>query len=316
MKRLLVCLIAILSLSTAQAQYAWEYGLAVGGSNYLGDIGGKELSRRDFLWDMHLNQTRLAVGTYGRYKFSRRFALQSSLNYLRIQDADRVATNPSRRARNLNFRNRLWEFSTRAEVTVFYDNDVGGRGYNNPDFKFYVFAGISVFNHNPQGQIYEKGEVQYGGEWFDLQPWQIEGTNYSMWGVALPAGMGFYFTFDKIWRVGWELNWRTTFTDYLDDISSTYGDPAKYEDPLAEEFASQTYEDLIIEINDPDASGTIYDHQYIAPPHPAVKRGDNTNNDSFITTQVTVGRVIRGKSNFYKRRYGWLRSVRKSRAKF
>ena len=43
MKRLLVCLIALLSLFTAQAQYSWEYGLAVGGSNYLGDIGGKEL---------------------------------------------------------------------------------------------------------------------------------------------------------------------------------------------------------------------------------------------------------------------------------
>ena len=30
------------------AQYFWETGMHLGGSNYLGDIGGNELTRRDF----------------------------------------------------------------------------------------------------------------------------------------------------------------------------------------------------------------------------------------------------------------------------
>lgn len=321
MKRLLVCLFATVAFLSAEAQYSWEYGISLGGANYLGDIGGKLETRRDFVWDMHLGQTRFAVGSYGRYKFSRRFAVNLGVNYLRIQDADRLTTNPQRRARNLNFRNRIWDISARAEVTLFYDNDVGGRGYYNPDFKLYVFGGVSAFNHNPQGQIYKEGELAYDGEWFDLQPWQTEGVEYSKWGVAIPAGIGFYFTFDKIWRVGWELSWRTTFTDYIDDISTFYVDPSTL-DPQAAEFASQTYTALVAEVNQTFATDAFYDpqsindHRYMEAPHDRVKRGDNTNNDSYLTTQITLGRVIRGQSSFYKRKYGWLRQVRKSRAKF
>ena len=315
MRIFLTLTVAIVLSLSASGQYKWEYGMMLGGSNYLGDIGGKELTRRDFVWDMHLNQTRLAAGAYGRYKFSRRFAVSLTANHIRIQDADRLTTNPARRARNMNFRNRMWEISTRAEITIFYDNDVGGRGYYNPDFKLYVFGGISAFHHKPQGQIFSEGELQYDGKWFDLRDFQTEGEAYNAWGVAIPAGIGFYFTFNKIWRVGWEMGWRTTFTDYIDDISSVYADPNTLPSDLAREFASQTYGQLIVDINDP-SSGSVYDHQFIAAPHSAVKRGDNTNNDSFLTTQLTLGRVIRGKSSFYKRKYGWLRNVRKSRAKF
>ena len=42
----------------AYAQYALDCGFAAGTGNYLGDIGGAELTRRDFAADLHLNQTR------------------------------------------------------------------------------------------------------------------------------------------------------------------------------------------------------------------------------------------------------------------
>jgi hypothetical protein len=60
MKRLLFLAAFLMSLSTF-AQYQWDYGLKVGGANYLGDIGGKELTRRDFVWDMHLKTTNIAI---------------------------------------------------------------------------------------------------------------------------------------------------------------------------------------------------------------------------------------------------------------
>jgi Zn-dependent oligopeptidase len=49
------------------------------------------------------------------------------------------------------------------------------------------------------------------------------------------------------------------------------------------------------------------------------KRGDSTNNDSYLTAQFTVGKVIRGRSNFYKSKYSYLKNragVRRSKAKF
>lgn len=315
MKKLLYLAIFIFLSSSAFSQYKWDYGIKLGGANYLGDIGGKELTRRDFVWDMHMNQTNIAVGAYGRYKFSKRMSIAANLDYLQINDADSETTNPARRARNMNFRNRMFEIGLRGEMTIFYDNDVGGKGYYNPDFKLYAFGGLSLYRHNPQGQIFKEGELLYDGAWYDLRPWQTEGVEYGAFGVAIPAGIGLYFTFDKTWRFGWELSWRTTFTDYLDDVSTTYVDPATL-DPLAAEFASQTYQALIQEINNP-ASGSVNDHQYVGGF--ATKRGDPTHNDSYITSQFTIGRVIRGRSDFYKKKYSWLKNrtgSRRSRAKF
>lgn len=318
MNRLLLTLFVLALGFTAEAQYKWEYGLQLGGANYLGDIGGQEQTRRDFVWDMHLHQTNIALGMYGRYKLSKRMALNANFSYLQINTADSESTNPARVARNLNFRNRMLELGLRGELTIFYDNDVGGKGYYNPDFRFYVFGGVSVFRSNPQGQVRNAESEFFSDTWHDLRPLTTEGQAeaYSAFGLAIPAGIGLYFTFDKIWRVGWELSWRTTFTDYLDDISGTYADPNSLPSDLARALASQSNGEAIARANDPSA-GSVFDHQYVEGF--ATKRGDPTNNDSFLTTQFTVGRVIKGRSNFYRKKYSWLRNrtgSRKSRAKF
>jgi hypothetical protein len=222
----------------------------------------------------------------------------------------------------MNFRNNIFELGVRGELTIFYDNDVGGRGYYNPDFKFYLFGGFAGFYHNPQGQIFEEGELQYGGEWFKLRPWETEGVAYSKFSVAIPAGIGLYFTFDKVWRIGWELSWRTTFTDYIDDISTIYVDPATLPNDQAREFYSQTYGGLVQDINDDptlDADLSVNQFIYLGDGAAPNKRGQAENNDSYLSTQFTIGRVIRGRSQFYRKKYSWLRSrtgSRRSRAKF
>lgn len=322
MKRILfLALIVIISLS-ATAQYNWDYGASIGVSNYLGDIGGQEKTRRDFVMDMHLNSAHIAAGLYGRYKFGKRISAAANFSYLHIRDADSKSTNPARRARNMNFRNNIFELGVRGELTIFYDNDVGGRGYYNPDFKFYLFGGFAGFYHNPQGQIFEEGELQYGGEWFKLRPWETEGVAYSKFSVAIPAGIGLYFTFDKVWRIGWELSWRTTFTDYIDDISTIYVDPATLPNDQAREFYSQTYGGLVQDINDDptlDADLSVNQFIYLGDGAAPNKRGQAENNDSYLSTQFTIGRVIRGRSQFYRKKYSWLRSrtgSRRSRAKF
>jgi hypothetical protein len=308
-------LAAILTITlTSFGQYKWDYGLSIGASNYLGDIGGKELTRRDFVWDMHMHRTHFAIGAYGRYKFHKRFSLAANFTFLQIRDADSFTTNVPRNDRNLNFRNRIFELGLRGEVTIFYDNDVGGKGYYNPDFKFYLFGGIAGYYHNPQGQILVvDGKVsdQYGGKWYNLRDFKTEGEDYSAIAISIPAGMGLYFTFDKKWRIGWELSWRTTFTDYLDDISTVYENPDNLGSQEAKDYASQALYD------DPANVGTAANHMYREGF--ATKRGDPTHNDSYITTQLTIGRVIRGRSSFYRKKYSWLKSrtgSRRSRAKF
>jgi Domain of unknown function (DUF6089) len=328
MKKILFFILCLFTLA-GSAQYRWDFGMKFGAANYLGDIGGKELTRRDFVVDMHLRQTRFAVDFFARYKKSKRLAFGFNGGYYRIQDADRFSTNPARRARNMNFRDDIIELGGRAELTLWYDNDVGNRGYYNPDFKLYLFLGISGFYYKPMGQIFKYEENTQGnanefttdGVWYNLRNFMTEGQSkqYSMFGVAIPAGIGMHFTFNKSWRVGWELSWRTTFTDYLDDISTYYAAPNSTEE---RKFVFQTSNLLLADINssNPDISPLIIENFEFLPNQPTkTKRGDPTHNDSYLTSQFMVSKVIRGRSQFYRSKYSWVKNragVRRSRAKF
>ncbi len=358
MRRILCLIILGLSLS-AGAQYQYDYGIKLGAANYLGDIGGKNLQRRDYFYDMHIGQTRYAVGIYGRYKFSKRFAVSAGFDHLLIQDADIYTTYIPRRTRNLNFRNRMFEFSARAEFTLWYDNDVGNRGFYNPDYKLYAFVGLAAYYSNPQAKLVydpadslidDPGDLVAGDyvddTYYNLRKYRTEGASYSNFGFAVPVGIGMYFTFNKEWRIGWEICWRKTFTDYLDDVSTYYNKPnptSESDYALALGLQSQTYQGLLDEQNgllrlegdnplyeDILPSMSINDFRYQDgaqnllennqssrglhdPANPLIKK------DNYITTQITIGKVIRGRSKFYKSKYSWVKNratVRRSRAKF
>ncbi len=358
MRRILILLLLSAAIS-AGAQYQYDYGIKLGAANYLGDIGGKNLQRRDYFYDMHLGQTRYAVGAYVRYKFSKRLAISANFDHLLIQDADMYSTYIPRRTRNLNFRNRMFEVGARAELTLWYDNDVGNRGFYNPDYKLYAFAGVAGYYSNPQGRlVYDPadslvenpGDLQPGdyvdNTWYNLRKYKTEGASYSNFGFAIPVGIGMYFTFNKEWRIGWEICWRKTFSDYLDDVSTYYNkpEPSNEEDyALALGLQSQTYQGLLddqnqllkaedgnpvyddifpsMSINDfryQDGDVNVRDNNQSSrglhdPANPLIKK------DNYITTQITIGKVIRGRSKFYKSKYSWVKNratVRRSRAKF
>jgi len=61
----------------------------------------------------------------------------------------------------------------------------------------------------------------------------------------------FYFTYDKRYRFGWELGYRRTFTDYLDDVGQTYpvnaltGEPFYDQTPyLAGQYGNKSTQEL------------------------------------------------------------------------
>ncbi len=300
----ITCIIGFLGLQEAQSQYAWDFGIHLGGSNYLGEMGGKDQPRRDFVWDMKLGQTRWAVGGFARRRLNRLISLNAGLMYLRIQGADVLTEYRPRRGRNLNFRNDMFELYLRPEITLYQDNDLGGRGRYRTDFRLFGYAGIGVYYHNPQGQLNNEGTF------IDLRPLNTELTDYSQIGLTVPVGIGFHFTKQRRHRFGFDFGWRTTFTDYLDDVSSTYADPALLPSDLAVQMANQ--------------HGYAYAQEPTLP-HPrnyeaGAIRGDPTNNDSYLTMTLTYSYVLRGQSNFYRQRYNWIRGSkrvgRKSRAKF
>jgi hypothetical protein len=331
MRRIVLISILLLIADWAYGQYRWEFGAKAGVANYLGDIGGYAGERRDGPVDMRFEQTNWALGAYTRYKVGRLLSIQAEFNAARIRGSDHLSENPARAARNLSFRNLIMELGVRPELTIFQDNDVGGRGYYNPDFRLYAFAGVAAIYHNPQGSF-------DGQNWDNLRELNTEGRNqpYSNFAFAIPKGIGLYFTHKKKHRFGWEFGWRTTFTDYLDDVSTVYGDPNQMTD-LGAMYSNRTTKEHVEAVNNmaiqqglPTVNAesfeissitgeNIHGNEQLGWDGPQ-KRGDASNNDSYLFTQFSYGYLIKGRSNFYRNKYSWIkrkRSVsRKTRAKF
>ena len=283
---------------TAFSQYKWDFGGSLGASNYLGEIGGKEQTRRDFVADLKFSQTHFALDGFARYKVHPNISIKGGLAYGRISGSDKLSTNPGRNSRNLNFRNDLFELTVDGEFFFYEVNDIGRAYRYRNDFRAYIFAGIGGIYQNPKGQL--NGE----GSWTALRPLKTEGVTYSKFQFVIPSGVGFYFTISKQHRIGWELGWRKTFTDYLDDISTVYT-----VGPNPPSYANQT--GYVLSNTDPKYNSFM----------PGSKRGDPTHNDSYIFTMVSYSYSIRGKSKFSKSRYkSYFRKgkykKRKIRAKF
>ncbi len=265
----------LMSAVSVKAQFATEVGLNIGASNYLGDIGGQLQNARPWLIDMKVQETRWAVGGYVKQKINSHFFVEAQLNWIRICGADSLSTNHGRVGRNLYFRNDIEELSAMADWIFYQVTDIGGYYSYKTTFNAYLTGGVSVFHHNP--------EAMYEGDWVSLEPLHTEGKSYSLIQPGIPLGFGFFYIFQRQYRVGWNLIWTETFTDYLDDVSGNY--VALPEGSEAAYMANRT--SMV-----PGMTKSWADN-YL----PGNKRGDPSNKDSFITTQISLGYVIKGSSH-------------------
>lgn len=190
-----------------------ETGLFAGASYYLGDINpGK-----------HFDQSLLSAGAIARYNKDDRWAFRLSLLFGQIQASDNL-----RKAvldRDLNFTSKITEFSGVVEFNFFpYETGNDAKKYTP-----YIFAGIGFFFFDPQGiqngAKYSLRERGTEGQFYTNPDGSIgfDGRSaYSQRGIAIPFGIGFKYSLtDKI-SLGVEWGMRKTFTDYIDDISTTY----------------------------------------------------------------------------------------------
>jgi hypothetical protein len=290
MRKLPILFLLIVPICTF-AQYKFDAGLALGAANYLGEMGGKAGNRRDFISDIKLSKTNIAASIFGRYKIHKDISIKGSFNYMKISGDDKLSTNPGRNGRNLNFTNNIFEFAVEGQYFFYQINDLGRTFTFRNDFRAYAFIGIAAFHHNPT--------TTYNGKRVELQPLNTEAlaNPYSLWGFSTPMGMGLYFTFNKAYRLGWELGWRKTFTDYLDDVSTLYADTTLLSSPLSIELANRSDE---IDLGD-----------FAANFDPGNKRGDASHKDNYMSTTVSFSYVFQGNSAYFKNRFGGFFKKRK-----
>jgi hypothetical protein len=296
--RFILVLLCSFSTQFAVSQYAWDIGGNLGFSNYLGEIGGGAGEARDWVLDMKLNQTRWNPGVFVRYRADYNIGVNMSLNYFRIQGADSLTENPNRFTRNLHFRNDVFELAAVGEYYFFSQPDVGRTGRYLLDFKAYVFAGAAVFYNNPK--------AQYQGKWVALQPLMTEGQDeaYSRLQFAIPMGVGFFYTFSRLHRFGWSIGYRYTFTDYIDDVSGAYPDPADLSSQEAIDLSNRTNE---VE-NHPLAADIA--ESYV----PGGVRGNPDANDSYLLMSFNYSYVIRGSTKSFGKRKNYLYGRKRGKA--
>jgi hypothetical protein len=186
-----------------------EIGVLIGTSYYLGDLN-----------TTHFNQPSFASGLIIRKNIDRRFAYKAEVMYLNVKSDERNSGDTIARDRGLHFKSPIYELSGQVEFNFLPFQP------ENPLYTWtpYVYTGISIFHFNP------KAENQFG-EFVDLQELGTEGQGttlfpdrkkYSLIQYAIAMGGGFKIAVNPSFNIILEYGVRKTFTDYLDDVSTTY----------------------------------------------------------------------------------------------
>lgn len=215
-------ILAILLSFSLKAQYS-EVGLFVGGTNFIGDVGD---------YGFHLPKGP-AAGIFYRYSFNDHWALRVQGNYGQITNGDSLSDFAERINRNLSFRSEIWEGNVMLEFN-FLPFDPGTKFRHTP----YVMGGFGMFTFNPK--------TEYQGNWYELRELGTEGQNtrgsgqgfYPSASSFFIFGMGYKWALGDVTSLGLEVTFRSTNTDYLDDVSGLYGDPDAIEQAHGEVAAA------------------------------------------------------------------------------
>lgn len=289
--RKIITLVVIIVFSTQFVDAQWnihwrkirhEVIFGVGGTNFLGELGGANSVGTHFIRDFDYQSSRWVVNAGYRYKLAEEWAVRGAFYYGRISGNDEFTEEIHRSNRDIKFRSPIAELTADIQYSILreryghrYDLRRVKGSANIPNL--YVFAGISGIYFNPQG-------LYTDGKWYDLQPLATEGQDvmptrekYSKFTVAVPVGIGLNYMLDKDLGIGFEYGVRYTFTDYMDDASTTYVDPSAFaSNPIAAYFHNPN----------PDWIGA----------GPGNQRGNSNYNDAYMFLTINVTYKIRPKA--------------------
>ncbi len=193
--------------SPLQAQ-TLQLGLLGGGANYQGELQDKYIN---------LDGISAAVGVGLFYSPKPRFNFSAEIMRGTLTGSDAI---PGARnaARNLQFVTRFYELSAQGRFNFIVNDEAL--------IVPYVSGGLSGFHINPftpaeGGRIYL---FPLGTEGQGLREYPDRKMNRHI-NAALLGGGGLEIRLSENLNLDFELVFRKTFTDYIDDVSTTYPDP-------------------------------------------------------------------------------------------
>jgi hypothetical protein len=270
MKKLLLTIFIsgmLISLNQVQAQESivqeGEFGIGVGAGHYFGDLNTRA----------KLNRPKAAATLFFRKNLGNYIAVRIGASFAQLGYSDRYNThNKVMFNRNLSFNSKVWELTLQGDFN-FFRFMPGEPQYN---FTPYITFGAGVFNYDPYA--YLRGEkiflrqLNTEGQGSTLYP---DRKPYGSMAICLPIGGGIKYALNDRINIAFEVLHRITNTDYLDDVSKTYVDPAVFSTsgsgggiPVAQLMSDRSYE-----------LGTPIGK-------PGLSRGQSKQKDQFVTAMI------------------------------
>jgi len=245
-----------------------EFGIGLGAAHYFGDLNTRA----------HLNRPKIAGTIFFRKNFSNYISARIAATYARVGYSDVYnSDNEYMYRRNLSFNSNVWELALLGDFN-FFRFMPGEPGFN---FTPYITLGIGAFSYDPFA--YLNGEKVY------LRPLGTEGQGspqypdrkqYSLTQLEVPMGFGVKYYVRENLYVGIEILHRQTFTDYLDNTSTTYISPDLFDKYLSPTQALQAKQLMYREkFYDPTINRPYVDQQ----------RGDPKDKDAYFSTFIKIG---------------------------
>lgn len=241
-----------------------EFGVGIGAGHYFGDINTRA----------KLNRPKVAASIFFRKNLGNYIALRIGASFAQLGYSDQYNThNQYMYSRNLSFNTKVWELTLQGDFNFFRFMP------GEPEFSFtpYITFGAGVFSYDPYAYL--------RGRKVPLRPLGTEGQGsslypnikqYSSMAICLPFGGGVKYSFNDRINIGFEILHRFTNTDYLDDVSTIYVDPAAFPlNPDGSQSDAQLLYDRSYELGDPIG---ITGRQ----------RGNSKQKDQFVTAMFHV----------------------------
>ena len=259
--------ILFFSISFSSFSQVREFGFFAGGTYYTGELNRTHMSQVDY-----------ALGAIFKKDFANdRISLRFQLMYNSVKGSDYKTGLPAQVKRNLAFRSTVLEFGPVFEIDFFTFRP----GQSNPEEASfgtpYFLLGVNYMKMNPK--------AQYNGEWLELQPLMTEGQDkpYSLNQIVIPFGLGIKVNFSPNTVLAIEYGIRKTFTDYLDDVSGVYANPAELSS-LSADLADRTN------------YGELYQPEGINGTSYGLQRGNPTDKDWYSAFGLILTYEFRNKS--------------------
>jgi hypothetical protein len=205
---ILIVLVCYFSACTQEFDTSPTIGLLAGAMNYQGDLKPNSFT---------FQHSNLILSLILRKPLSRWFAVRAGATIGKVEAADRYNRDYLQR-RNLSFASGIKELFTFLEADVL---DISTK-----KFTPFAYGGIVLYHFDPYTLDANNNRVY-------LQPLSTEGQGlpgypdrkvYKLTQFAAAFGGGLRFAFTDCTSIALEFSQRKTFTDYLDDVSTSYID--------------------------------------------------------------------------------------------